>query len=202
MIVNKANEEETLIPHNNRDRFVVITGGPGSGKTSLLDALQSQSYGRSMEAGRGIIQQQVSIGGRALPWDDQRLFSELMLSWEIRSYELAKQTAGIVFFDRGVPDVAGYLRLLEHSIPEHLRTAIEQYRYNRRVFIAPPWREIFAQDRERKQDFDEAIRTYEALAATYTECGYDLIELPRAPVEERVLFVHKHVSLLESSELT
>jgi predicted ATPase len=57
------------------------------------------------------------------------------------------------------------------------------------VFITPPWREIFQQDNERKQDFDEAIRTYDALVATYTAYGYALIEIPFAPIAERVRFV-------------
>jgi predicted ATPase len=57
------------------------------------------------------------------------------------------------------------------------------------VFIAPPWQEIFRQDRERKQDFHEAVRTYEAMVATYTESGYDLEEIPRVPVDERVRLV-------------
>ena len=61
---------------SNTDRFFIITGGPGSGKTSLLDALEKMNHKRSVEAGRGIIQQQVAIGGRALPWDDKLLFLE------------------------------------------------------------------------------------------------------------------------------
>jgi predicted ATPase len=180
---------------NNADRFFVITGGPGSGKSSLLDALEAKNYRRSVEAGRAIIHQQVAIGGRALPWDDRLLFAELMLGWEMRSYEIAQQTAGIVFFDRGIADVAGYLRLINQPIAEHVQQAIARFRYNRRVFIAPPWQDIFIQDRERKQDFDEAIRTYEALRATYTDCDYDLIELPRAPVDERLQFVLDHLAL-------
>jgi len=44
-------------------------------------------------------------------------------------------------------------------------------------------------DDERKQDFDEAVRTYGAIAATYAEYGYDLVEIPRVTVEERVRFV-------------
>ncbi len=124
-----------------------------------------------------------------MPWDDASLFSELMLSWEIRSYQMAEQTAGPVFFDRGVPDIAGYLRLTNRPVPEHVRRAVDLFRYNRRAFIAPPWQEIFTQDHERKQDFDEAVRTYEALVAAYNEYGYTLLELPRASVEERVRFV-------------
>src|SRR5215467_4468939 len=102
------------------DRFFVVTGGPGSGKSSLIDALERLGYARTEEAGRGIIQDQVAIGGRALPWDDRVLFAELMLSWEMRSYRMAQRTDGPVFFDRGVPDVLGFLRLIGHAVPQHM----------------------------------------------------------------------------------
>jgi predicted ATPase len=98
-----------------------------------------------------------------------------------------------VFFDRGVPDVLGYLRLIGEAIPKHMKEAVEKYQYNRRVFIAPPWREIFCQDEERKQDFAEAVRTYEAMMATYSEFGYELVEIPKNPVEERVKFVTENI---------
>lgn len=171
------------------DRFFILTGGPGSGKSSLIDALERRGYPRSVEAGRGIIQDQVDIGGPALPWADRALFAELMLSWEMRNYSLAQEQPGTVFFDRGVLDVAGYLRLSGLPVPQHVVNAAEMFRYNRRVFVAPPWKEIFHPDQERKQEFDEAFRTYDALTATYKEFGYELVELPRVSVEERVQFV-------------
>ena len=173
------------------DRFIVVTGGPGSGKSTLIDALEGAGFGRTLEAGRGIIQEQVTIGGRALPWIDPALFAEMMLAWEMRSYRAAEQRAGTIFFDRGVPDVAGYLRLMKLPIREHVMKATEIFRYHSRVFIAPPWEEIFCQDRERKQDFDEAVRTHGALASTYAEFGYQLVELPRASVESRVQFLRQ-----------
>jgi len=155
--------------HLNSEHFYVITGGPGSGKTSLIDALAARGYQRSFEAGRALIQQQVAVAVRALPWADRLLFSELMLSWEIRSYQMAEKIPGLVFFDRGVPDVEGYLRLLKVPVPEHIRKAAEIFRYNRRVFLAPPWPEIYTQDLERKQDSDEAVWTYEALRDSYLD---------------------------------
>jgi len=177
-------------------RFFVLTGGPGSGKSSLIDALERLDYRRSVEAGRGIIQGQVDIGGQALPWADRTLFAELMLSWEMRSYHIAQEQPGIVFFDRGVPDVIGYMRLIGSPVPSHITKAAEEFRYNRTVFIAPPWKEIFHRDQERKQDFDEAVRTYEFLAATYREFGYELVELPRVSVDDRVQFVLRKVEEL------
>jgi len=114
----------------------------------------------------------------------------------LRSYREASTAKEPVFFDRGVPDVTGYLKLMDLPVPPYVTEAIRQVRYDRRVFIAPPWREIFAQDAERKQTFDQAIRTYEALDATYRTHGYDLIELPLAPVSDRVQFVLDRLRLL------
>jgi predicted ATPase len=75
------------------------------------------------------------------------------------------------------------------SIPAHVERAAQMFRYNRRVFIAPPWREIFQIDAERKQSFEEAQATYEAMIETYSGLGYTLIQLPLDSVEERVRFV-------------
>lgn len=68
------------------------------------------------EAGRAIIQDQLAIGGRALPWADLSAFAELMRF-------------------SGLP------------IPAHIDRAARMFRYHRRVFVAPPWPEIFTPDR-------------------------------------------------------
>jgi predicted ATPase len=173
----------------NHDRFFVVTGGPGSGKTTLIEALEAAGFSRTAEAGRGVIQDQVAIGGNALPWRDPLAFAEQMLSWDMRSHHLARQQKGPVFFDRGVPDVIGYLRLLQRPIPAHMEKAAKIFRYHRRVFIAPPWKEIFKQDAERRQLFDEAERTYDAMVETYVRLSYELITLPCVPIAERLRFV-------------
>jgi predicted ATPase len=170
------------------DRLFVVTGGPGSGKSTLIAALASQGLTTMPETGRSIIRDQAAIGGTALPWADRGAFAELMLSWELRSYREAIEQHGPVIFDRGVPDVEGYLRVGGLPTPHHVKKAAAICRYNRRVLIAPPWPEIFAQDEERKQTFAEAQSTYEALTEVYTELGYELFQLPLAPVEDRVRF--------------
>ncbi|MGO4741378.1 AAA family ATPase [Bosea sp. 2KB_26] len=178
------------MPSSEQD-FFVITGGPGSGKSTLLDRLEKNGVPRSAEAGRGIIQDQLAIGGSALPWMDRELFAELMLSWEMRSHRQATQqhAIGRMLFDRGLPDIIGYLQVEGLSVPDHVRQASERLRYNTCVFIAPPWPEIYRQDAERKQDLDTAHRTYEAMIAVYTALGYDLVELPRTSIEDRAEFV-------------
>ncbi len=171
------------------DCLFIVTGGPGSGKSSLIDALAGRGMLTMPEAGRAIIQDQVAIGGEALPWSDRRAFAELMLSWEMRSYRAAFALGAPVMFDRGVPDVLGYLRLSKLPVPAHMDRAAQTFRYHRRVFIAPPWPEIFAVDAERKQSFAEAQATYEVMVETYSDLGYNLMPLPLASVQERVQFV-------------
>jgi predicted ATPase len=173
----------------------VITGGPGSGKSTLIAALAAHGISVMPEAGRAIIRDQAAIGGSALPWADRAAYAELMLSWELRSYREALEKPGPVIFDRGVPDVAGYLRVGGLQVPPHVRKAAEIRRYNSRVFIAPPWEQIFVQDSERRQDFAEAQATYEALAEVYTSLGYELVVLPLASSEERVRLVVDTIEL-------
>jgi predicted ATPase len=171
--------------------FFVITGGPGSGKSTLIEALAAEGFSHMPEAGRAIIQDQIAIGGRALPWADRLAFAELMLSWEMRSYRAAQRLVAPVIFDRAAPDVLGYLRLCRLLIPPHIERAAKLFRYHRRVFIAPPWPAIFTQDAERKQSIAEAEATYRAMVDTYTGLGYELSPLPLASVAERVRFVRE-----------
>ncbi len=147
------------------------------------------------EAGRAIIQDQVLIGGSALPWADRLSFAELMLGWELRSYHEACSCTEPVFFDRGVPDVIGYLRVCGLDVPRHMLTAADKFRYNKRVFLAPPWREIFHEDTERKQSWEEAVATFEAMVRTYETFDYEIVPLPLASLEERAKFVLEQLSV-------
>ena len=176
------------------DHLFVITGGPGSGKSSLIAALTEAGFRTVPEAGRAIIQDQVASGGDALPWGDRAAFAERMLAWELRSHRAACALPGPVLFDRGVPDVLGYLMLCGLPAPDPVRRAAETHRYNRRVFLAPHWPAIFTQDAERKQNTAEAEATCAMMARTYTELGYEVMPLPLASIEERVAFVMENLA--------
>jgi predicted ATPase len=170
-------------------RFYVITGGPGAGKTTLIEALRLAGYAVVEEAGRAVIREQVSSGGNALPWGDTAAYARLMLERDAAAWRAAHDTPALVFFDRGIPDIQGYLHLIGAPPLPDVDAAVIAHRYAPTVFAAPPWPEIYAQDAERKQDFAEAVRTFDAMCGTYATLGYTLIELPRAAVAERVAFL-------------
>jgi len=167
---------------------------PGSGKTSLIGALAAEGIRHMPEAGRAIIQDQVDLGGTALPWADREAFATLMLACEMRSYQEAVGAPGPIIFDRGIPDVIGYLRLCELPVPATALRAAEQRRYASRVFIAPPWPAIFDQDAERKQTLPEAEATFHAVVDAYSGLGYELVMLPLASVADRAKFVSEQIA--------
>jgi predicted ATPase len=177
------------------DSFFVLTGGPGSGKTTLIDALKKRGYATTDEAGRGVIREEVENGGDAVPWIDRERFAERMFEWELRSYRDAERQDGPVFFDRGLPDTIGYLKLEGLDVPAWMEEETWRLRYNARVFIAPPWKEIYGMDEERRQNWDVAVRTHNIMAETYAELGYELVELPRASVTQRAEFAIARISV-------
>lgn len=175
-----------IINHNN---YFILTGGPGSGKSSIISVLKNMGYICVDEAARQIIQEQANIGGDALHNKDQIKFRDLMLSRSIADYHSVSESECLVFFDRGIPELISYCHLIQCEVPEAISQATKLYRYNHRVFIAPPWKEIYRHDMERKQDWDEAVATHQHIAAAYVEAGYELIELPKTSVNERVEFI-------------
>jgi predicted ATPase len=171
------------------DNFIIITGGPGAGKTTLLAELARRGFATSGESGRAILQLQQMIDGPAQHTRDAALYAELMLSWDMRAYEAARMHSGPVFFDRGIPDLLGYHAMMGLPQPPHFAAAGARLRYAPAAFIAPPWRDIYATDTERRQDWSEAVSSYDALVACYAANGYRLIELPKTTVAARADFV-------------
>jgi predicted ATPase len=176
---------------NGAERFFVLSGGPGAGKTTLIETLRANGFATTQEAGRGVIQAEMQSRGNALPWIDPARFAERMFEWELASYRQAERQDGPVFFDRGLPDTLGYLRLEGLGVPVFMEEQALRLRYHARIFIAPPWKEIYGQDEERRQSWRLAVRTYEIMAETYMKLGYSLVELPRAPVALRVEFIRQ-----------
>jgi predicted ATPase len=169
--------------------YFVISGCSGGGKSALIDGLRAAGAVCVEEAGRGIVRHQAMIDGPAVPWRDEAALCELILSRNMENFMAMRAEAGPVYFDRGIPEAVGVdIRAGREPLPHHLAAA-RTFRYNRRVFYLPPWPEIFAADAERKHSFETAVREYEVLREVYCNLGYEIMDVTRSSVEERVQFV-------------
>ena len=171
--------------------YFILTGGPGSGKTTILSELACRGYLTVPEVARAIIQEQDAVGGNATHTGDRCKFRDLMLDQSIADYKKMQNEEHTVFFDRGIPDLYGYSNAFCNETSRKVVQAVAQYRYNKTVFILPPWQEIYENDEERKQDFQEAIFTYTVLKEAYFHCNYSVVEIPKVSIKQRVDFILK-----------
>jgi predicted ATPase len=171
------------------NNLYILTGGPGAGKTTTLLELERLGIPYIPEVARQIIQEQVRDSGTALPWADRERYISIMLQRSIDSYLQHAQVARTTFADRGIPDTLAYATRIWLGDHGTMREACNELRCAKKVFIAPPWEEIYETDSERKQDFREAVQTYAGLVRTYEECKYELIELPRGTPRSRAEFI-------------
>lgn len=174
------------------DNFFIITGGPGSGKTTLIEELERRGFFCVEEVARKIIQEYAALGDDARK--NLQYFQEMLLLCSIDAYEkVAHNKQDTIFFDCGVIDYVGYVLSTNTQISLELHQKACSLNYNRKVFMAPPWEEIFRNDNERIQTFEEALKVYEVLMNVYSKYGYEIIELPKASVERRTEFVMEHI---------
>jgi len=174
------------------NRFVVISGCSGGGKSSLLAELHRRGYAVVEEPGRRIVREEMAGEGAALPWVDPAAFARRAVAMALANLESADEQ-GWVFFDRGLVDAAA---ALEHATGEAvLRPLGRAHRYHRQVFMAPPWPEIYVNDSERPHGFEAARAEYDRLLAAYAALDYAVTILPKADIAARADFLLEELAI-------
>jgi predicted ATPase len=177
-------------------RFIVA-GGPGAGKSTLLRALADLGEICYDEVSRALIREQSAQGGRWLPWLDLAGFAA-ECSRRMRQQLTQSTTEQRTFFDRGPPDLIGYLRHGGLTPPPTLSHAARAY--TPLVLFAPPWADIFVNDTERPQSYQESVALSTQVRRAYAECGFRIVELVRGPIEQRVQQVRQQLQDYSSTQ--
>ena len=170
---------------------ILISGAPGTGKTSIINELSNNGYPCHREISREIISNQIAIQGKITPWQDLEAFSQIVLKKRMTQFDEA--TEEIEFYDRGIIDVIAYMRKEDLIInPEWIRLA-KEYRYFNKVFMAPPWKEIYQNDDERMEDFNTSIEVHKFMVNTYESFGYEIVLIPKANISKRINFIQREI---------
>lgn len=172
-----------------KKELIVITGGPGTGKTTIVEALTGQGYSCFPEISRQITLEAKQQGIEQLFLEKPLLFSELLLEGRKKQYHSAHEhPSELIFLDRGIPDILAYMHYIGDSYPAFFDQACREHQYNK-VFLLPPWEAIYQSDEARYENYEQAKLIYVHLRETYQKYGYHLIEVPTGTVEERIGFI-------------
>jgi len=168
---------------------IVITGGPGTGKSTIINSLIQRDFVCMPEISRQITMEAKKNGIDQLFLKKPLLFSQLILDGREKQFiDASNENADIIFFDRGIPDVHGYMNYLGVDYPDNYVKMSNKHRYQH-VFMLPPWEEIYLEDNERYETFEQSIAINNHLKKTYTELNYSITEVPLGTVEKRIHFI-------------
>lgn len=181
---------------------IVITGGPGTGKTSVIKELENRDFFCFHEVIREITHKaKEAIGSTNFDTnpialvDDSLSFNKKILDGRIQHYKDAENIdLSVVFFDRGIPDVLGYMDFFKQSYDSSFTKPCRKYVYDI-IFTLPPWEEIYIQDNERFESYEEALQIHLFLEKVYEQFGYQLVSVPFGTISERVDFILNTIKL-------
>ncbi len=175
---------------------IVITGGPGTGKTSLIRALKKHNFHCFDEVIRALtlelkksVDSSSHVSNPIAFANDPLDFNMRLLNGRIAQFNKASAiNKALSFFDRGIPDVLAYMDYFNQEYGDAFTNACETHMYST-VFLLPPWEAIYKTDNERLETYDEAVKIHNHLASTYKRFGYNSIEVPFGSIEERTNFI-------------
>ncbi len=171
----------------------MITGGPGSGKTTLVRKLEARGFPCLHEISRQITLEAQQQGIDQLFLEDPLLFSRKLLEGRLEQFKQGEDyPEGILFYDRGMPDVTSYMDYLGTEYPEDFTQTCAVNRYDA-IFVLPPWPEIYIQDNERYETYEEAEKIFSHLVEGYSNYDYFVHEVPPGEVEYRIEYILKHL---------
>jgi predicted ATPase len=173
--------------------IIVIIGGPGTGKTTIIDGLIQRGHCCYPEISREVTMEAKKQGIEQLFLENPLLFSELLLEGRKKQFRNAcHEPHDMVFLDRGIPDVLAYMHYIGDSYPAGFDNACHEHKYTK-IFILPPWEEIYISDDARYENFEQAKLIYGHLCETYQGYGYELVEVPKGDIESRINFILEKV---------
>ncbi|AVR46460.1 ATPase [Christiangramia fulva] len=172
-----------------KTKKIVITGGPGTGKSSIVKELERKGETCLHEISRQITLDARKDGIEQLFLSRPLLFSQKLLEGRLKQFhEATAFEADHIFIDRGLPDVIAYMDFFNTPYPQTFVNTCGKHRYDE-IFFLPPWEEIYQSDNERYENFEEALKISSYLYKTYKDYGYKPIEVPKDSVEKRCRFI-------------
>ena len=164
-----------------------ISGGPCTGKTSVINELKEKGYNTFPEAAREISANDSRFAGKSIKEIDMRIFQNEIFNLQKRWMESLTGRKEIYFFDRGFGDTLAYRRLHGFDVPEDFFDCAGKFQKSI-VFILEPL-EFYKTDGLRTETKKEQKEIHEKIISAYEELKHQIIFVPLMNTHDRTEFI-------------
>lgn len=174
------------------NNWYVITGGPATGKTTIIKKLKQRGYKTVSESARAVIHEAISSGMSA----EELHADEFSFQNEIFKRKLSKHlkldSEALTFLDRGMHDTGGYLSANGLSLDQDMKDVFKRQKY-KKVFILEPLSK-YRSDKIRSEDKEHARSIHEGIRKCYQDYELEPISVPKMGIKDRVEFILSQVA--------
>ena len=175
---------------NKTTNWFVITGGPSTGKTTVINLLTERGYKTTIEHARHYIDT-MKEEGRTVEEirANKRKFQLGVLDMQIEQ-EAELSPSETVFLDRAIPDAMAYYRFLKLEYDKILLGAMKAVSY-KKIFILD--RLPFVNDYARTEDEQAQKLIHQLIIEVYQSLEFPVVFVPVISPDERVEFILKNL---------
>jgi predicted ATPase len=176
-------------------RRFIMTGAPGSGKTSILRALENLGYAVVEEAATNVIAAHQAQGSRE-PWGEPPFIDAIVQQQGHRQHEPVRQGATVQVHDRSVVCTLALARWMDYPVTAGLREAVAQATegglFDRRVFFVRPLG-FCERTLARRISYEDSLAFERVHEVEYLRLGFELVDVPPGPVHQRAALIDAYL---------
>lgn len=173
-------------------KVFVISGGPGTGKTSVINEL-GKEFQILSESAREIGEKDPKFQGKSIKETNQQEFQDALFEFDKKQIDKINKKGGdkIVFADRGLGDTIAYCKVRNLKKPFWVGDYVRKFRYAG-IFILD-FLDNYVRDTLRQESKEEQEKIHEEIIKTYEDLGYKIIFVPFMSIKDRVSFIKSNL---------